>query len=135
MIGPIPPDNLPAAAVALFAMVVGHAVADFALQGEFLSVAKNRHASLERFFGSSKPPKGVWAHALTAHALIHTAPIWLITGSVTLALAEFVLHWAIDFAKCEGWTSFSVDQALHFACKVGYAALLYAGVAWVVWTP
>ncbi|GAA5483783.1 hypothetical protein Hsar01_03017 [Haloferula sargassicola] len=112
-----------------FALIVGHAIADFALQGEFLSIAKNRHASLDRFFGKSPAPKGVWVHALTAHALIHVAPVWLITGSVALGVVELVLHWLIDFAKCEGWTSFTVDQLLHLVCKALYVGLLLGGMS------
>ena len=123
--------DVPGAVVALFAMVVGHAIADFALQGEFLSIAKNRHASLRRFFGESTPPRGVWIHALTAHSLIHAAPVWIVTGSVVLASIEVVLHWIIDFAKCEGWTSFTSDQCLHIVCKAIYAALLLGGFSWL----
>ncbi|MCU0794647.1 MAG: DUF3307 domain-containing protein [Akkermansiaceae bacterium] len=124
----MPVSDASGAVVALFALIVGHALADFALQGEFLSLAKNRHASLTRFFGDATPPKGVWVHALTAHSLIHAAPVWLITGSALLAFAEVVLHWAIDFAKCEGWTSFTTDQLLHIACKVLFVGLLLGGV-------
>ncbi len=110
--------------IVFFALAIGHALADFALQGDFLSAAKNRHADLARFFGENGQPRLIWVHALTAHSLIHAGAVWVVTGSVVLAAAELVLHWLIDFAKCENWTNFSVDQFLHLACKFLYAVAL-----------
>jgi len=123
--------------VVLFALGVGHALADFSLQGDFLSQAKNRHADVAKFFGENGQPRDLWIHALTAHALIHAGAVWLVTGSVVLGVVELVLHWIIDYAKCENWTSFSLDQYLHLACKVAYAALLATGTfsAIILWTP
>lgn len=130
-----PPDGPAAAVVVLFALLIGHAVADFALQGKFLSTAKNRHNPLSDYFGASDPPKGLWLQALAAHSLIHAGAVWLITGSVVLGFLECILHALIDFAKCEGWTSFRTDQALHFACKVAWTGLLWCECPWVMWTP
>jgi hypothetical protein len=113
--------------VVLFALAIGHALADFALQGDFLAQAKNRHADLARFFGEKSQPRDLWIHALTAHSLIQAGSVWLVTGSVVLGAVEFVLHWLIDLAKGEEWTSFSLDQYLHLACKVLYAALIASG--------
>jgi len=122
-------------AVVLFALVIGHAVADFALQGDFIAIAKNRHANLDRFFGKDGAPPHVWIWALGAHSLIHAGAVWLVTGSVVLGAAELVLHWIIDYAKSEGHTNFSVDQLLHLACKLIYAVLIAANVGWISWTP
>lgn len=124
-----------AALVILFALVIAHAIGDFALQPEFLALGKNRHADLSRFFGEKNPPAGLWLHALGAHSLIHAGAVWLVTGSVLLGLLELVLHFLIDFAKCEGRTSFGLDQALHHVCKVGYVVLLYLGPAGLTWSP
>ena len=121
--------------VVLFALLIGHAVADFALQGDFLAIAKNRHANLDRFFGKDNAPPHVWIWALGAHSLIHAGFVWLVTGSVVLGAAEMLLHWVIDYAKSEGRTSFSFDQLLHIACKLVYAILIAAGVSWVFWSP
>lgn len=115
--------------VVFFALAIGHALADFALQGDFLSTAKNRHADAARFFGESGAPKGLWLHALAAHSLIHAGAVWVVTGSVALAAIELAVHWLIDFVKCEGWTSFSLDQFLHLACKLAYALALAAAPA------
>lgn len=113
--------------VALFALGIAHALADFALQGEFLALAKNRHADSAKFFGENGQPRWLWVQALTAHSLIHAGGVWLVTGSVVLGAVELILHWFIDYAKNEGWTSFSADQFLHFLCKVAYAAILATG--------
>ncbi|MEP4079785.1 DUF3307 domain-containing protein [Haloferula sp.] len=121
--------------VVLFALVIGHAVADFALQGDFLAIAKNRHANLDRFFGKDGAPPHVWVWALGAHSLIHAGAVWFITGSVVLGAAELVLHWVIDYAKSEGHTNFSIDQLLHLVCKLIYSLLIAMGVGWVYWTP
>jgi len=118
-----------------FALVIGHALADYPLQGEFISVAKNRHADTKYLFGGKNPPPGLWVQILGAHALIHAGTVWLITGSVALAAIEAALHWIIDFAKCESWTTFSLDQVLHVLCKAGYAIAIASGAAWVTWTP
>jgi hypothetical protein len=131
------PTGSPTFWVAMFALAIGHALADFALQGDFLSQAKNRHADVARFFGERSQPRGLWVHALTAHALIHAGTVWLITGSVVLGTIELIVHWLIDYAKCENWTSFSTDQLLHLACKAGYAWLLATGTlaSWIAWSP
>jgi hypothetical protein len=92
----------------LFALLVGHALADYPLQGDFLAQAKNRNTSLGRMY---------WPWALGAHSLINGGAVFLVTGSLVLGLAETAVHAAIDFAKCETWISFDADQALHLACK------------------
>jgi len=113
----------------LFALLIGHALADYPLQGAFLARAKDRHSDSGALFGEQKAPKGLWVHALTAHSLVHAGAVWLITSSVLLAAVELVLHWFIDFAKCECWTGFHLDQVLHVLCKIGYVlAMVYAVV-------
>lgn len=111
-----------------FALFIGHALADYPLQGAFLASGKNRNGDASIFFSGTEVPKGLWIHALTAHSLIQAGAVWLITGSGLLSLVEFVLHWIIDFIRCDDWISFNMDQMLHFACKVIYAAILVAGV-------
>ncbi len=107
----------------LFALVIGHALADYPLQGKFLAIRKNRHIKpLE--YGADVPPN-IWVYCLSAHSLVHAGAVWLITGSAALGFAEFVLHWAIDFAKCEKWTNFHQDQGLHLLSKLAYVLLLW----------
>lgn len=112
------------------ALAIGHAVADYPLQGSFLAKAKNRHSDTSNYFGASTPA-GVWLHAMTAHSLIHAGAVWLITGSAVLAVIELVAHWTIDYVKCEEWIGFNTDQFLHYVCKIIYAMLIYLGVTWI----
>lgn len=96
-------------------LLVGHAIADYPLQGDFLAKAKNR----------ANPIPGVpWYHGLIPHAAIHGGFVGVITGSLTLGVAEFVVHCLIDDAKCMGRISYNTDQALHVACKVLWVAAI-----------
>lgn len=112
------------ALIALFWMLVGHALADYPLQGEFLAQAKNRHTSIGAQF---------WRWALPAHALIHggavAAAIQAATGApstlvLALGLAETLAHAAIDAAKCSGRLSLHQDQLAHVGCKILWALVL-----------
>jgi len=98
-------------------LIVAHMVADYPLQGEFLSRAKNRHA----------PVPGVpWYQALAAHGVIHGGAVGCITGSITLGVLETLSHMLIDDFKCANRISYDLDQALHVGCKVVWLALLLA---------
>ena len=126
----VDPQSVQGVIFVFLALAIGHAVADFSLQGQFLADAKNRHSDITNYF--EKPaPSGVWIHAMTAHSLVHAGAVWLITGSAILAVIELVAHWIIDYVKCEGWTSFNTDQLLHYVCKIIYAMLIYLGVTWI----
>jgi len=131
----IDPHSIPGAFWLFFALAIGHALADFPLQGAFLSEAKNRHLGFSPHSDKATPtstpipkPNGIWIQALSAHTLIHGGAVWLITGSPVLGLIEVILHWIIDFAKCEGWLGFNADQLLHYLCKASYVLLIYLGV-------
>ena len=109
----------------LFFLLVGHALADYPLQGDFLAKAKSRTAPIPGF---------PWWQALTAHAIIHAGMVGLIVLLATgdhglvyaLAAAEFVAHFLTDDAKCRGRIGLNTDQTIHVACKVLWA--LIAGV-------
>lgn len=115
--------------ILFFAMAIGHALADYPLQGSFLACSKNRHNNASTFFGSNEISPILWLHSLTAHSLIQAGMVWIVTGSGALALAEFIIHWIIDFIRCERWIGFSMDQALHLFCKLIYATILISGFA------
>jgi hypothetical protein len=106
----------------LFKLLIGHALADYPLQGDAMAKGKNRH-NPPYGIPTGQKPVAVWSHYLTAHALIHAGFVWALTGDVWLGLAEFALHWFIDFIKCENITNPHQDQALHIACKVAYVVL------------
>ena len=116
-----------AAATLFFALVIGHAIADFPLQGDFLSRGKNRHLPPPKLADGNESPKRLWIYLMSAHALTHAGFVWLMTGSALLGLVEFVLHWMIDVAKCEQRTNFETDQWLHVLTKALYVAVLWAG--------
>ncbi len=105
----------------LFQFITAHAVADFVLQHEAMGRGKNRHDAIHQ----DKPPHfPAWYYWLTSHALIHGGAVYIITGSVVLGMIETLLHWLIDYAKCEGYISFHQDQTLHFFCKIAYCVYL-----------
>ena len=98
----------------LFLLIAGHALADFALQSEAMALGKNRHIQPTPTDSGGLP---AWPYWLTGHALIHGGSVALITGVWWLGLAETVLHWLVDYAKCEDWIGFHTDQGLHVASK------------------
>ncbi|MGH8455076.1 MAG: DUF3307 domain-containing protein [Nevskiales bacterium] len=100
----------------LFWLMVGHSLADYPLQSEWMVHAKNRHNIQPST--SSKRPDLIWLHVLSAHAAIHGGFVALITQNLWLGLAEFWAHYIIDYGKSEHWYGFHTDQFLHIACKL-----------------
>lgn len=99
------------------ALVAGHALCDYPLQGDFLARAKNR----------AMPIPGVpWYQALGSHAIIHGAAVALLTGIPLLGLFEALLHAFIDDLKCTGRIGFNTDQALHIVCKAAWVGVALA---------
>lgn len=98
----------------LFLLVVAHALADYPLQGPFLSEAKNRHTAVGKVF---------WPHALAAHAVIHGGFVLALTGSLWLGLAEVAIHAVTDFLKCDNMITLNTDQFIHIACKIAWALI------------
>lgn len=97
------------------ALIVGHVVCDYPLQGDFLAKAKNR----------AMPIPGVpWQQALGAHSIMHGGAVWLLTGIWWLGALETLLHAVIDDRKCTGNLTFNQDQALHIACKIAWVVIV-----------
>lgn len=99
-------------------LLVGHAIADYPLQGDFLAKAKNRTAPI---------PGVPWYQAMGAHALIHGGFVGLITGVWWLGVLEIGAHALIDDAKCRGHIDFNLDQIAHVACKLLWVFVIIAG--------
>ena len=99
----------------LLLLIAAHAYFDYAGQGDFMAKAKNQEAPI---------PGVPWYQPLTAHAAIHGGAVGLITGSLWLGIAEFVVHWVTDHLKCHCFISYNTDQAVHVGCKVLWAYLL-----------
>lgn len=95
-------------------LIFAHALADYPLQGDFLARAKNRTAPIPGF---------PWWQALAAHAVIHAGFVYVITGSLGLAVCEFCIHAITDDLKCRGKIGLNTDQAIHIICKVAWAAI------------
>ncbi len=108
-----------------FAFVIGHAIADFPLQGDFLSHGKNRHVKPPQLADGKGPPGDLWIYLMSAHCLIHAGFVLVISGMVVLAITELVLHFLIDAMKCDGKTGFALDQWLHVICKAAYVLVLF----------
>jgi hypothetical protein len=105
---------------ALLFMLIGHALCDYPLQGEWLAKAKDLN---QRLAGEQV----IWPAALASHAAIHAGAVRLATGSWLLAGLEFAAHALIDHSKCSGRLTFNQDQALHALCKVLWALCLLGG--------
>lgn len=99
------------AAHVAFWLLVGHALADFPLQGDFLAKAKNHRAPL---------PGVPWLPCLLAHVAICGGAVALATGSLGLGIAEAFIHFQIDWAKNQGDFGFTDDQVLHLLCKFAW---------------
>ena len=95
-------------------MIALHMLADYPLQGDFLSKAKNRRAPI---------PGVPWWQALGAHSIIHGLFVGLVTRRLSLGVAEALIHAWADDAKCRGRLTYNQDQTIHLACKVLWAVL------------
>lgn len=103
----------------LFLLIVAHAVCDFVLQPEAMAMGKSR--TDVRHQNEGFPPWYIW---LGAHALTHGGGVYLVTGHLTLAVAEVVIHVFIDWLKCEEHIGFHMDQGLHVLTKFIYIGVL-----------
>lgn len=98
----------------LIFLFAGHALCDFAGQGDFMAKGKNQRAPI---------PGVPFYQCLFAHALIHAGMVYLITRNSWFFLAELIIHSVIDYVKCEGRLTFNQDQFLHYGCKIAWAIL------------
>tara|TARA_R110000744_G_scaffold360566_1_gene468122 strand:- start:526 stop:870 length:345 start_codon:yes stop_codon:yes gene_type:complete len=104
-------------------LIAGHFLADFPLQNDAIAVGKSNQTQEKegKHFGVD------WFYWMIAHAATHALVVGYITGNFYLGLLEFVLHFAIDWCKCNGRFGLHVDQLLHATCKLSYIVIL----AWV----
>lgn len=106
-----------------FLLMIGHAIADYAMQNDFVAAAKNHTTDLGKIF---------WKWVLPSHGLMHALPVYLITGSFLLSFAEFLCHCVIDYLKCDGRIGFNTDQFLHMGCKVVWVVALALSLPFVL---
>lgn len=121
ILGPPAPfaPEAPMFANLLFWLLVGHAVADFTLQSDRMSMLKR----------PTRAPVigGPWWFWMTAHALVHGGAAALAvsprgpTASLAVGVTETVIHFFIDTLPDR---NAYVDQAMHIGLKVLYAILV-----------
>lgn len=104
-------------------MLVGHAIMDYWAQSDALAQLKNRNRDNSGRIPLGQKPQRMWPYAMTAHAMMHGAAVWYLTGNVWLFLAETAAHWLIDFGKCENWYGIHQDQSMHIGCKALWVIL------------
>jgi len=109
----------------LFQLLIGHAVADFALQSEVMSKGKNRHRKPD-YIPEGQKFVSTWGYWMSAHCLIHAGAVYIVTGIWWLAVVQFVFHFILDFIKSDNLTNPNQDQLLH--CIVLVATALIASL-------
>ncbi len=114
----------------LFLLLCGHALADFALQTEFVATNKNRHIRHKFEPDIRSKMQVIWPHLMLNHCLHHGLMVFIITKSLTLALAEVAVHFVTDYGKCERWYGFHGDQFIHIATKVAWTVIVTQG--WMI---
>jgi hypothetical protein len=119
------PSTFGECATLFFALLIGHAFADYPLQGDFLALHKTRTYRDP----ARQLPEGLWVHCLFAHGLIHAGFVWCITGRVFFGFTELVVHMILDFVKSEKRTGYHTDQLLHVTSKALYVLAIQQ--AWV----
>jgi hypothetical protein len=113
-----------------FVLVLGHFVADYPLQSDFIAKGKNRFRPVDpASIPPGQKPMLVWPWVLTAHAGTHAAAVYIVTGSAALAGCEIVAHWMIDYGKCANRYGIHFDQGAHIACKLLWAAIALGALA------
>lgn len=94
-------------------LVSGHALGDLSWQTDQMASAKY-----------SKVSHFPWWLAIFYHSSIHAGIVLVITQSVPCAIAEWVIHFSTDSLRVNAIISGRVDQSIHIACKVAFAAIL-----------
>lgn len=98
--------------------MAGHLVGDYIFQSDAVASGKNKHADPRKF--------GVdWWYWMSAHAAFHGAIVGYITHNTWIGVAEFIVHWLIDYGKCEKWYQLHTDQILHTVSKLVWVVLLF----------
>lgn len=111
-------------------LAAGHFLADYPLQPDAMARGKNRNTPIDLSkIPAGQKPATLWPWFLTAHAAVHGLTVLLLTFNAWFMLAEFILHWIIDYHKTGNKFGPHVDQSLHLACKASYVAIIAAGLA------
>lgn len=96
-------------------LLFGHFVADYGLSNNWISDAKNPFKAY---------PGVPWQIVMGSHAGIHGGMVGIITGVWWLGVIEFVAHFFIDWGRCVHKYNFTVDQIMHWLCKLIYVSII-----------
>jgi hypothetical protein len=104
----------------LFYLIAGHFLADYPFQSDAIASCKCRKSQHPAQVGVP------WWYWLTAHSFVHGAMVGVIMKwygvaepiALGFAIAETVVHWLIDWGKCEKLFNIHMDQGLHIICKL-----------------
>jgi hypothetical protein len=102
-------------------LIISHILADFVFQSDVMAKGKNRHHKTQPPVGQKYMP--TWYFWMSAHAITHGGILYILTGIWWVFILESILHFTIDFIKCEKWLTPKHDQVLHWACKISYIIL------------
>ena len=102
-----------------FTLIGWHFIADFPLQGSYLSSVK-----------CLKDGKD-WPLYMLAHCWIQGLGVYLLTGSLILGVLEIVVHFFIDVMKCKGRLNIWDDQIAHIICKIVWCYMM----PWILTLP
>lgn len=109
----------------LVLLVMGHFLADFALQHHQFAMGKSPFNDPPGYDPAKHGSKAtVWPYYLTAHAAVHGLTLAVLTGSVALGMVEWAFHLLIDAMKVFKLTTVHQDQALHLFTKVGIVTFI-----------
>ena len=103
----------------LFLLLLGHRLADYPIEGDFLTRGKANLTAQEI---------KKWPMELTIHSFIHGITVGLLTASTLLGVFEFVIHWIVDYIKFNGYFDVDTDQFIHVMCKVLWWGILVVGI-------
>ena len=95
----------------LYWLLIGHAVADYALQSDGMVKRKSPEWPQVESYGP-------WWWTMLAHSAINGSFVSLLTGNIAYGMVETVLHFLLDWAKCLGKINAVEDQAGHILSKV-----------------
>ncbi len=111
----------------LFMLLFLHFLGDFTFQTESMAKGKNRHRKPD-YIPKGQKFKKTWFYWLSAHAFIQGGLIYIFFPIIWIVLFEVIMHFILDFLKCENITNPHIDQFFHFLLRIIYSlVILYNG--------
>lgn len=111
----------------LFWLFFFHALLDYQLQLDPLATMKDPdYPDGVNIAEWDRQKFGPWWWSMGAHGILNGGGVALATGRIDLGIAESVVHFCLDTAKCKGWITTNQDQFGHVVSKLiwGYLSVL-----------